>query len=122
MNKVHTEAWQIDRDGFVTDGRSTNAWIINAEGQLVTRQAENFILNGITRRRLIEVAKTRGIKVRVRRFTLNEAKSAWETFLTSTPSFVTAVIKIDDTILGNGLPGSRTMHFSAIVYGFHGPK
>ena len=67
------EALQIDCDGFVTEGGSNNAWITNAEGQLVTRQAENPILNGITRRRLIELAKAWGIKVRERPFTLKEA-------------------------------------------------
>ena len=121
------EAWQIDRDGFVTDGRSTNAWIINAEGQLVTRQAENSILNGITRRRLIELAKARGIKVRERPFTLNEAKSARETFLTSTPSFVTAVVKLTtlywvmDALVVELCISCNCIWISC-VYGLHGPK
>ena len=34
------EAWFVDRDGFVTEGASTNAWIVTAEGALVTRQAD----------------------------------------------------------------------------------
>ena len=70
------EVWHIDRDGSVTERGFTNAWIINAEGQLVTRQAENSILNEITRCRLIELEKEREIKVQERPFTLNEAKSA----------------------------------------------
>ena len=84
----------------------------------MTRQAENSILNGITRRRLIELAKAWRIKVLEPLFTLNKAKSARKTFLTSTPSFVTAVVKIDDTILGNGRPGSRTMHFQQLYMDF----
>ena len=103
------EAWQVDEKGFVTEGGSTNAWIINAKGHLVTRAVENAILNGITRRRLIELAKAGGIVVEERPFSLAEAKAAREAFLSSTTSFVTAVVKIDDTILGNGRPGSRTM-------------
>ena len=96
------EALQIDCDGFVTEGGSTNAWIINAEGQLVTRQAENSILNGITRRRLIELAKAQGIKIRERPFTRDEAKSAREVFLTSTTSFVTAGGKLTTPYLVMG--------------------
>ena len=102
------------------EGGSTNAWIIYAEGQLVTRQAENPILNGITRRRLIELAKAWGIKGRERLFNLNEAKTAGKTFLTSKPPFVTVAIKIDDSILDNGSPGSRTMHLQQRYMDFMG--
>ncbi len=103
------EAWQVDDAGFVTEGGSTNAWIINEEGALVTRPPENAILNGITRRRLIALAKSQGIKVEERAFSLAEAKSAREAFLTSTTAFVTPVVQIDETTLGNGRPGSQTL-------------
>ena len=43
------EAWFVDRAGFVTEGASTNAWIVTADGALVTRQADEAILNGVTR-------------------------------------------------------------------------
>ncbi len=103
------EAWQVDEAGFVTEGGSTNAWIINNEGILVTRPPENAILNGITRRRLIALAESRGINVEERAFSLAEAKSAREAFLTSTTAFVTPVVQIDGTTLGNGRPGSQTL-------------
>lgn len=103
------EAWQVDGAGFVTEGGSTNAWIINDDGALVTRPPENAILNGITRRRLIALAKSQGIKVEERAFSLAEAKSAREAFLTSTTAFVTPVVQIDETTLGNGRPGSQTL-------------
>ena len=74
------EARQIDHVVFVTEGGSANAWIINAEGQFVTRQAEKSALNGITRRRLIELAKAQEIKVQERPFTLDEIKLAGEAF------------------------------------------
>jgi D-alanine transaminase len=112
------EAWQVDANGYVTEGGSTNAWIINSEGHLVTRPVENAILNGITRRRLIELAKGQGITVEERPFSLEEAKSAREAFLTSTTSFVTGVVKIDDTILGNGRPGSRTQELRQLYMDF----
>ncbi|MEQ9329608.1 MAG: D-amino-acid transaminase, partial [Rhodospirillales bacterium] len=55
------EAWQIDRDGFVTEGSSTNAWIVTRDNELVTRPATNDILRGITRETLLRVARKRGL-------------------------------------------------------------
>ncbi|MDP6873797.1 MAG: D-amino-acid transaminase [Alphaproteobacteria bacterium] len=112
------EAWQVDGQGFVTEGGSTNAWIINNEGSLVTRPVENAILNGITRRRLIALAKAQGMQVEERPFSLEEAKSAREAFLTSTTAFVTPVVRIDDAILANGRPGSQTLALRQLYVDF----
>src|ERR1700719_4258482 len=49
------EAWQVDREGYVTDGTSTNAWIVTDDGAVVTRAATNAILNGVTTRGGIRV-------------------------------------------------------------------
>ena len=43
------EAWQVDREGQVTEGTSTNAWIVTADNAVVTRAADHAILNGVTR-------------------------------------------------------------------------
>ena len=102
------EAWQIDREGFVTEGSSTNAWIVDADGHLVTRQLENAILSGITRLVLTDLAEREGIKIIERPFSAEEAKAAPEAFLTSTTSFVMPVIRIDDSDIGNGEPGPIT--------------
>lgn len=42
------EAWQVDREGKVSEGTSTNAWIVTLEATVVTRQADSAILNGVT--------------------------------------------------------------------------
>src|SRR5690606_26191954 len=54
------EAWQVDRDGKVTEGTSTNAWIVTADNKVVTRDASHSILNGITRISLIELIRREG--------------------------------------------------------------
>jgi D-alanine transaminase len=100
------EAWQVDRDGKVTEGTSSNAWIITAGGEVVTREADSSILNGITRLSLIALLKGAGLKLVERPFTVAEAKAAREAFLTSTTNFVLSVVRIDDTPIGNGHPGS----------------
>ncbi len=72
------EAWQVDADGMVTEGTSSNAWIVTKEGTLVTRPATYAILNGITRLSILRIAEEEGIKFEERPFSVEEAKSARE--------------------------------------------
>lgn len=100
------EAWFVDADGRVTEGGSTNAWIVTAEGALVTRPAEEGILRGITRTVLFDLAAEEGLKIEERAFTVEEARAAREAFITAATAVVMPVVRIDDTPLGNGAPGS----------------
>lgn len=99
------EAWLIDGQGQITEGASTNAWIVTPEGELITRQTDNGILAGITRQTLKSLASKLQLKLVERPFTLSEAKRAREAFITSATSFVTPVVKIDDDKVGDGKPG-----------------
>ena len=100
------EAWMVDRDGFVTEGASSNAWILTADGTLVTRPADGGILRGITRQAIVDHAAANGIKLEERAFTVDEAKRAREAFITAATATVTPVVQIDEAVLGNGHPGS----------------
>lgn len=102
------EAWQINEEGFVTEGTSTNAWIVDAEGRLCTPPIDEQILSGITRRRILKLAKREGIDFSERYFTLKEAQSAREAFITSSTTLVLPVTTIDDAVIGNGKPGTFT--------------
>jgi len=102
------EAWQVGKDGMVTEGSSTNAWIVTGEGKVVTRAAGQAILNGITRLSLIKLIEAEGYALEERSFSLEEAKAAREAFITSSTSFVLPVTRIDDTPVGNGHPGLLT--------------
>jgi D-alanine transaminase len=99
------EAWQVDRDGFVTEGTSTNAWIVTADGAVVTRQADRAILNGITRLALFDIVRGEGYRLVERPFTVAEAKAAREAFLTSTTADLLPIIRIDGCAIGDGVPG-----------------
>ena len=99
------EAWQVDEDGFVTEGSSTNAWIVTKDGEIVTRDASESILNGITRLAVIRLAKDAQMKIIERPFTVEEAMEASEAFLTSTTSFVLPIVSIDGEPVGDGKPG-----------------
>jgi D-alanine transaminase len=109
------EAWQVDEDGNVTEGTSSNAWIVTQSGELVTAPLGHTILGGITRLNLLACAKAAGFTVAERAFSADEAKSAREAFLTSTTSLVMPVTQIDDRVIGNGRPGSITVSLRAAL-------
>src|SRR5690606_5472848 len=92
------EAWQVDADGFVTEGTSTNAWIVTRDGALVTRNATHAILNGITRQAVIRLTNQAGVAFEERPFTLAEASAAREAFLTSSSGHVLPITRVDDTV------------------------
>ena len=99
------EAWLVDKDGLVTEGSSTNAWIVDAQGRLRTRDTGANILRGITRTSLMALARELQIQVIETPFTVEEAKSAAEAFITAASAFVTPVVSIDGAPVGNGRPG-----------------
>ncbi len=100
------EAWYVDGDGFVTEGASSNAWIVTRDGRAVTRPVSNRILAGITRGVLMEVLAELQIKLEERPFTPAEALEAAEAFVTSASQLVMPVVAIDNTTIGNGSPGA----------------
>ena len=102
------EAWQYDEDGTITEGTSSNAWIVTKDGELVTRQVGPTILNGITRLAVLEAAREAGLTIAERPFTIEEALEAKEAFVTSSTSHVKAVTQIDDKTVGNGHVGEIT--------------
>jgi D-alanine transaminase len=100
------EAWFVDRDGHITEGSSSNAWIVTKGGKVVTRPADYGILRGITRTVLIDVIRAQGLTFEERPFTVEEVYGAREAFLTSASQIVMPVVRIDDRPIGNGAPGS----------------
>jgi D-alanine transaminase len=110
------EAWFIDADGLVTEGASSNAWIVDQEGVLRTRDTGANILRGVTRLSLLDVAREAGYRVEERPFTLEEAKAAREAFVTGAGALVMPVVRIDDCPIANGHPGeiARTLRAAYI--------
>ncbi len=107
------EAWLVDADGRVTEGTASNAWIVTAGGDLVTRNVGRAILNGVTRLAVLELAQREGIGFVERPFTVDEAKGAREAFLTSTTSLVKPVLRIDGRAVGDGRVGPLTGKLAA---------
>ncbi|MEQ8228285.1 MAG: D-amino-acid transaminase [Rhodospirillales bacterium] len=106
------DAWLVE-DGHITEGTSNNAFIVMEDGTIITRGLSNSILHGITRKAVLKVAEEAGLTLVERAFTPEEAYDAVEAFSTSASAFVMPVIKIDDHILGNGVPGPVTQKLRA---------
>ncbi len=99
------EAWFVDELGLVTEGASSNAWIVEGDGTLRTRDANANILRGVTRMTLLDLLKAEGFKVSERPFSPEEAKSASEAFTTGAGALVLPVTMIDGDPVGSGKVG-----------------
>jgi len=101
----------LHRGSTVTEGSATNVWMIK-DGVLKTHPANNLILNGITRQKILTVCKRNGIPVEEKAFTVSELLNADEAFISSTTLEITPIISIDGVKVGNGSPGelTRTLH------------
>ena len=114
------EALFVTKDGVVTEGSSSNAWIVTRDGHLVTRPASDAILDGITRRSVIDLARAQGLVFEERNFTLAEALAAREVFVTSTTSFVMPITQIDDSVIANGKPGTIGLRLRQLYIAYMG--
>ncbi len=101
------DVWMVE-NGEVTEGSSSNAHIITAEGQLITRPLSHDILHGITRAAVLDYAAEADLEVVERPFSVAEAQAAREAFATSATAFVTPVVEIDGHPIGDGAPGPGT--------------
>lgn len=99
------EALFVDELGMVTEGAASNAWILDRDGVLRTRDTNANILRGVTRLSLMEVIREAGLKVEERPFTPEEARSAREAFITGAGTIVLPVVSVDGKPVGDGSPG-----------------
>jgi len=102
------EAWFVDDEGFVTEGTSSTAWIVDAQGRLRTRALSSALLHGVTRASLLEIARTQGLAVVEEPFTIKEAQSASEAFISSASNPAVGVVSIDGAPIGGGMVGPVT--------------
>lgn len=98
------EGWMV-RDGLVTEGASSNAFIITQDGEVVTRSLSPAILPGITREAIIAISRQLGLKLVERAFSPQEIYSAREAFYTSSGTIAAPVVEVDGNFIGDHKPG-----------------
>ena len=106
----------IDDEGFVTEGSSSNIWVLNKENHLITRNLDGKILSGITRNSISLFAKKNNIKVVEKKFTKIELYNAKEVFLTSASSFIMPIVQIDDQNINQGLVGNVSLELRKLYF------
>lgn len=102
------ECWFVDRDGLVTEGSSTTAWIVDEHGVLRTRALSQAILPGVTRGEIGPFCGQLGVNFEERAFSVAEAKRAREAFISAASFGVLSVTKVDGQAVGDGKPGTVT--------------
>lgn len=104
------------KDGMVLEGAHANAFTVFGD-RVVTHPGTHQILAGVTRKAVLESARRAGIPTEERAVTLDEVRdSATELFVTGTTTEVRPCVRLDDTVLGDGVPGPVTR---AIREAFH---
>ena len=98
------DAWFVE-EGLVNEGTSNNAYIV-VGNRIVTRHLSHDILHGITRAAVLRFAVEAQMEVEERPFTVEEAQSADEAFITSASAFVMPVVEVDGMSIGSGRPGA----------------
>ena len=106
----------VDHEGYVTEGSSSNIWIINKNNEILTREIDGKILSGITRKTISQFAKNNNFKMLEKKFTKDEMLNSREVFLTSASSFVTPIIEIDNIKIGNGIIGKTSIELRNLYF------
>lgn len=103
-------------DDVITEGASTNIWMVDAAGRLITHPLSARILPGIVRDTLLHLAKADGMEVIERPFTLSEAAAAPELFLTSTSAPILPIVRLDGAAIGDGTPGPVVARLAGLLW------
>jgi D-alanine transaminase len=114
------EAWLVDREGLVTEGSASNAYIVDAAGRLITHPLNQRILGGVTRSVVLELARQDGIEVVEQPFSADQAHGAREAALSSISSWLLPVTSIDGRPVSNGMPGHVVRRLMALYAGHLG--
>ena len=106
----------IDHEGYITEGSSSNIWIINDNNEILTREIDGKILSGITRKTVTQFARKNNFRLLEKKFTKDELLDSKEVFLTSASSFVTPIIEIDNIKINNGIIGKNSIELRNLYF------
>lgn len=112
------EAWFVDDDGYVVEGSSSNAWIINQDHEIITKNPDGSILKGITRNAILSLISDQNLTVVERQFSLREAILAKEAFISSATTIVMPVVKIDNHMVAGGKVGDMAKSLLKDFYNY----
>ena len=103
------------RKDFITEGSHTNFFAVKNDA-IFTAPLSNYILNGVTRKTILEICKENKIDCFEEYIRPNDMKTFNEFFITGTTTEVTPIIQIGDWIVGDGVPGKTTRKIQKLFY------
>lgn len=101
------DALMLDRNGFVSEATATNLFIIK-DTEISTPPSSAGILPGVTRKRIVKLARELGYTVTEKQLTPYDVTNADEAFLTGTLGEITPIAKVKGIQIGDGKPGQIT--------------
>lgn len=105
-------------NGFISEGSSTNVWIVDKNGKVITPPAKGYILNGITRQTLLKLGSKAGLQMSEKEITETDLLKASEVFLSGTTTFVKPITHINNKAIGHGKPGPITAKIAELYYSY----
>jgi len=106
----------LHRDGTVTEATNANIMRVK-DGELWTHPADRWILNGVTRQLVLQLARDLSITVHEEIYSTDQLLASDEALLTGTTIHVTAVPQIDGRPIGDGQPGPVTTRLHEALAG-----
>lgn len=97
----------LHRGNIVTEASASNVFIVK-DDELYTHPADNYILNGITRRKIIQLSDELGIKVNEQTYTVDDLLKADEVFISATKQDIVPILKVNGQTIGDGRAGKIT--------------
>ena len=89
----------------ILEGTTFSLFVVDGHDSVITPPVNGTILDGITRKVILELVRKAGITAEERKITLAELSNVKEVLLTSSTRNIVPVVKVDDTVIGDGVPG-----------------
>lgn len=100
------------RDGLVTEGSHSSVFAV-IDQKLVVPPSSNAVLPGITKKQVLELCQARSIKILEKQLLVSDLPAVDELFLTATPEEIIGIIKVNEQVIGKGIPGPITQQLQA---------
>lgn len=117
QNAIRNNAYEaiLFRDDFITEGSHTSFFAVK-DNKVFTAPLSNYILNGITRKVILELCKENKFEISEENIKVKNIKDYDEFFITGTTTEVTPVIQIDDWLVGDGKPRILTCNIQNLFF------
>ena len=113
--KGFAEGLLLNQEGTIAEGAGQNIFLVK-NGTIYTNEEDSSILMGITRDTIINLARDKGIRVKVGRISLGQLFAADEAFFTGTASEVTPIREVDGRVVGSGGRGEITGQLQSLYF------